>query len=93
MNELKKADGYKGNTPSLYPSRNNKVENIRDFKFKIMSWNVHSLKKRYIDIKHYIVQENPAIVCLQEALHNHDSLTISGFTKYQHKTSHGLVTS
>ena len=56
-----------------------------------MSWNVHSLRKRFIDILHYTRQEKPDIICLQEALHGHNKFFIRGYTKYEHNTSQGLV--
>ena len=57
-----------------------------------MSWNVHSLKKRYLDVLCYAKRENPSIICLQEALHDHKSFRINGYTKYEHNTRRGLVT-
>ena len=55
-------------------------------------WIIHSLKKRYIDVLHYVKKENPAIICLQEVLSGHDSFNIRGFTKYTHDTTRGLIT-
>ena len=40
----------------------------------------------------YIKKERPAIVCLQEVLHGHDSFQIRGYTKYSNDTKQGLVT-
>ena len=57
-----------------------------------MYWNIHSLKRRYHDVLFYVKKENPAIVCLQEALHNHEPYRINGYTKYEHDTKQGLVT-
>ena len=70
------------------------VSNSNSCKFncKIMSWNVHSLRKRFIDILHYTRLEKPDIICLQEALHGHNKFFIRGYTKYEHDTSQGLVT-
>ena len=60
--------------------------------FKIMSWNVHSLRRRFIDLLYSVRQEKPDAVCLQEALHGHNKFQISGYTKYEHDTQQGLVT-
>ena len=70
------------------------VNNSNSCKFncKIMSWNVHSHRKRFIDILHYTSQEKSDIICLQEALQGHNKFFIRGYTKYEHNTSQGLVT-
>ena len=81
-----------GNNPSPAKGSNIAVENKCNFACTIMSWNIHSLKRRYHDVLFYARRENPAIVCLQEALHNHQSYRISGYPKYEHDTQQGLVT-
>ena len=80
------------NNPSSVEGNNNLRENKHNFACTIMSWNVHSLKKRYHDVLYYTKRENPAIVCLQEALHEKNPFHISGYTKYEHDTQQGLVT-
>ena len=81
-----------GNNPSSTVGSNNLVEDKCNFTCTIMSWNIHSLKRRYHDVLFYVNRENPAIVCLQEALRNHHSYRINGYTKYEHDTQQGLVT-
>ena len=81
-----------GNISSPAKGSNISLENKCNFACTIMSWNIHSLKRRYHDVLFYVKRENPAIVCLQEALHNHHSYRINGYTKYIHDTQQGLVT-
>ena len=57
-----------------------------NLKLKVISWNIRSFRKRYINILHYVKKEKPHIICVQEALHGHDSLFIRGFSKYVHDT-------
>lgn len=61
-------------------------------KFSFISWNIRSLKKRYIDILHYVKVNKPSVVCLQEPLTNTKPFTIRGYTKYDHPTGQGLTT-
>ena len=63
-----------------------------NLKLKVISWNIRSFRKRYINILHYVKKEKPHIICVQEALHGHDSLFIRGFSKYVHDTKQGLIT-
>ena len=82
----------KRNNPSSLEGNNNVEESIHNFACTIMSWNIHSLKRRYHDVLYYTRRKNPAIVCLQEALHGNNPFRINGYTKYEHNTQQGLVT-
>ena len=57
-----------------------------------ITWNVHSLRRRFTDILYYVKQEKPSIICLQEVLKGHEIYNIRGYTKYTHTTKQGLVT-
>lgn len=57
-----------------------------------LSWNIRSLKRRFIDLLYFVKQKRPSVICIQEALHNTQSLNIRGYIKYEHTTNQGLVT-
>ena len=59
---------------------------------KVLSWNIRSFRKRYIDILHYVRRDKPHIICIQEAFHKHSSLFLRGYSKYVHETKQGLIT-
>ena len=67
-------------------------ESISHHKYSVLSWNIRSLKKRFIDVLHYVKECKPGIICLQEPLKNHKQYSIRGYTKYDHEINQGLTT-
>ena len=60
--------------------------------YSFLCWNIRSLKKRFIDLLHFVKKNRPSVICIQEALHNTQPLNIRGYIKYEHVTTQGLVT-
>ena len=65
----------------------------------MLSWNIRSLPLRYTTLSRYVIQNRPAIICLQEAFPNsrknkRDKLPprLSGYHSYHLTSGQGLVT-
>ena len=61
-------------------------------KYKFLSWNIRSLRLRFIDVLHYVKECKPSVICLQESLKNHQQYNIRGYIKYDHDINQGLTT-
>ena len=61
-------------------------------RYSCLSWNIRSLKLRFIDVLHYVKECKPSIICLQESLKQHENYNIRGYIKYDHDINQGLTT-